>query len=71
MARRAGTESRFAWSTLFYLLLVLVAPLVLLGTGANAQEASQAPIKDSGVTGPGKRFPRTPGQSVHGLAERS
>ena len=50
MARRSRTESRFAWSTVFYLLLVLVAPMVLFGTPVKAQD--QAPLKDSGVTGP-------------------
>ncbi|GAM84356.1 hypothetical protein ANO11243_023500 [Dothideomycetidae sp. 11243] len=51
MARRATrTESRFAWSTVMYLVLVLLAPMVLMGTGARAQE--QAAMKDSQVTGP-------------------
>ena len=50
MARHARTDSRFAWSTVFYLLLVLLAPMVLLGTGAQAQE--QQPVKDSQVVGP-------------------
>lgn len=46
MARHARTESRFAWPTVFYLLLVLIAPMVLLGTPVKAQE------KDA-ITGPG------------------
>ncbi|KAF1350035.1 hsp70-like protein C [Delphinella strobiligena] len=50
MARHTRTESRFAWSTIFYLLLVLVAPMVLLGTPARAQE--QTPLKDAQITGP-------------------
>ncbi|PNS16230.1 chaperone DnaK [Sphaceloma murrayae] len=50
MARRTSrTESRFAWSTVMYLLLVLLAPMVLMGTGAKAQD--QKPVKDA-VTGP-------------------
>ncbi|TKA81891.1 78 kDa glucose-regulated protein [Cryomyces minteri] len=52
MARRSSTESRFAWSTVFYLLLVLCCPL-LLGSTARAQEdAGQAPLKDTQITGP-------------------
>ncbi|GAB7337982.1 hypothetical protein MBLNU457_4357t1 [Dothideomycetes sp. NU457] len=50
MARNSRTESRFAWSTVLYLLLVLVAPMVLFGTPAKAQD--QAPLKDSAITGP-------------------
>ncbi|KAG8631198.1 hypothetical protein KVT40_000338 [Elsinoe batatas] len=51
MSRRTSrTESRFAWSTVMYLLLVLLAPMALMGTGAQAQD--QKPVKDSGVTGP-------------------
>lgn len=51
MARGRTTDSRLAWSTMFYLLLVLIAPMVLFGTGVNAQD-DQAPLKDSQVTGP-------------------
>ena len=32
MARSRGSASRFEWTTILYLLLVLVAPLALLGT---------------------------------------
>ncbi|KAK4990340.1 ATPase with role in protein import into the ER [Elasticomyces elasticus] len=54
MARRSREQSRFAWSTMLYILLVLVAPMVLLGSTARAQEDGQAPMKenDTGVTGP-------------------
>jgi heat shock protein 5 len=47
MARRTGTESRFAWSTIFYLLLVLLAPMVLFGSNARAQESG-----DKAISGP-------------------
>jgi heat shock protein 5 len=49
MARRTGTESRFAWSTIFYLLLVLLAPMVLFGSNARAQESG-----DKAISGPMK-----------------
>ncbi|PGH09182.1 chaperone DnaK [Blastomyces parvus] len=44
MSRRDGSSSPFAWTTVFYLLLVFIAPLALLGT-AHA-DADQAPIKE-------------------------
>ncbi|KLJ08900.1 glucose-regulated protein [Blastomyces silverae] len=44
MSRRDASSSPFAWTTVFYLLLVLIAPLTLLGT-AHA-DADQAPIKE-------------------------
>ena len=42
MARRASS-SAFQWTTIFYLLLIFVCPLALIGS-ANAQD--QAPIKN-------------------------
>ncbi|KAF2452825.1 heat shock protein 70 [Lineolata rhizophorae] len=50
MARRSRdqTSSRFAWSTVFYLLLVLCAPMVLLSTSARAQE--QEPLADNSIS---------------------
>ena len=51
MARHTRTESRFAWSTIFYLLLVLIAPMVFLGTGAKAQD-QQPMTGDKAVSGP-------------------
>ncbi|KAF2837449.1 78 kDa glucose-regulated protein-like protein [Patellaria atrata CBS 101060] len=52
MARRssANTSSRFTWSTVFYLLLVLCAPMVLLSTSARA--ADQEPLNDKAISGP-------------------
>ncbi|KAI4797305.1 dnaK-type molecular chaperone bipA [Aureobasidium sp. EXF-8845] len=47
MARHTGTQSRFAWSTIFYLLLVLLAPMVLFGSNARAQESG-----DKAISGP-------------------
>ncbi|EEQ88316.1 glucose-regulated protein [Blastomyces dermatitidis ER-3] len=44
MSRRDASSSPFAWTTVFYLLLVFIAPLTLLGT-AHA-DADQAPIKE-------------------------
>lgn len=44
MTRSRGSASRFEWTTIFYLLLVLVAPLALLGT-VRAEE--QTPLKDA------------------------
>ena len=43
MARSRGSASRFEWTTILYLLLVLVAPLALLGT-VRADE--QTTLKD-------------------------
>lgn len=37
MSRRDGASKPFAWTTIFYLLLVFIAPLTLLGT-AHAEE---------------------------------
>ncbi|PGH33907.1 chaperone DnaK [[Emmonsia] crescens] len=44
MSRRDVSSSPFAWTAVFYLLLVFIAPLALLGT-AHA-EADQAPLKE-------------------------
>ncbi|KAI9876235.1 MAG: ATPase with role in protein import into the ER [Pleopsidium flavum] len=45
MARHSrGATSPFAWSTVFYLLLVFIAPLAFLGT-ASAQD-EQAPLQE-------------------------
>ncbi|KAL9618273.1 MAG: hypothetical protein Q9160_006984 [Pyrenula sp. 1 TL-2023] len=44
MARRASAATaRFEWTTLFYLLLVFIAPLALLG---SVRAEDQAPLKD-------------------------
>lgn len=43
MARSRGSASRFEWTTILYLLLVLVAPLALLGT---VQADEQTTLKD-------------------------
>jgi endoplasmic reticulum chaperone BiP len=43
MARSRGSASRFEWTTILYLLLVLVAPLALLGT---VRADDQAPLKN-------------------------
>jgi heat shock protein 5 len=39
-ASRDGASKPFTWTTVFYLLLVLIAPLALFGTTAQAQEDS-------------------------------
>ncbi|KAJ5216162.1 Heat shock protein 70 family [Penicillium cinerascens] len=39
-ASREGASKPFTWTTVFYLLLVLIAPLALFGTTAQAQEDS-------------------------------
>ena len=45
MARRAsGSASAFQWTTIFYLLLIFVCPLALIGS-VHAQD--QAPLNDS------------------------
>ncbi|KKZ68235.1 glucose-regulated protein [[Emmonsia] crescens] len=44
MSRRDVSSSPFAWTAVFYLLLVFIAPLALLGT-AHA-EGDQAPLKE-------------------------
>lgn len=49
MSRRDVSSSPFAWTAVFYLLLVFIAPLALLGT-AHA-EADQAPLKEEYGTG--------------------
>ncbi|KAF1984879.1 heat shock protein 70b [Aulographum hederae CBS 113979] len=55
MARRSrGPQSRFSWTTFFYVCLVLCLPMVLLAGGARAQD-DQEPIadsKDGAVQGP-------------------
>jgi heat shock protein 5 len=38
LASRAGASKGFTWTTVFYLLLVLIAPLALFGTTAHAEE---------------------------------
>lgn len=43
MARSRGSASKFEWTTILYLLLVLVAPLALLGT---VRADDQAALKD-------------------------
>lgn len=43
MARSRGSASKFEWTTILYLVLVLVAPLALLGT---ARAEDQAALKD-------------------------
>jgi Molecular chaperone len=35
-----GASKPFTWTTVFYLLLVLIAPLALFGTTAQAQDDS-------------------------------
>ncbi|KAJ9631760.1 ATPase with role in protein import into the ER [Taxawa tesnikishii (nom. ined.)] len=50
MARRTSTDSRFAWSTVFYLLFLFVAPMAFLGTPARAAEDAGA--GSQGVQGP-------------------
>lgn len=44
MARARGSASRFEWTTILYLLLVLVAPLALVGS-VRADEDQQV-LKD-------------------------
>lgn len=36
-----GASKSFTWTTVFYLLLVLIAPMALFGTTANADESSE------------------------------
>lgn len=46
MAHRSrGGSTPFAWTTVFYLLLIFVAPLAFLQT-ANAQDEAQKPIRE-------------------------
>lgn len=42
MARLAnhGASKPFTWTTVFYLLAVLIAPMALFGTTANANEST-------------------------------
>jgi heat shock protein 5 len=47
--RRGNSSRSFAWSTVFFYLLVLLCPL-LLSSSARAEE--QVPITDTKVTGP-------------------
>ncbi len=47
--RSRGGSTPFAWTTVFYLLLVLIAPFALLQT-ARAQD-EQAPLKEDLGTG--------------------
>ena len=44
MARSRGSASRFEWTTILYLLVILVAPLALIGT-VRADE--QKVVKDA------------------------
>lgn len=52
-SRTRGSSSSFAWSTIFYIALVLFAPLLLSQT-ARAEE--QVPLNDTKITGPGKQL---------------
>ena len=50
MTRRSrGGSSPFAWTAVFYLLVILTAGFWL------AQADDQVPMNDSAVTGPGKQ----------------
>lgn len=40
VSSRDGASKSFTWTTVFYLLLVLIAPLALFGNTAQAQEDS-------------------------------
>lgn len=40
LASRDGASKSFTWTTVFYLLLVLIAPLALFGTPAHADEST-------------------------------
>ena len=45
MARRgSGSSSAFQWTTIFYLLLIFVCPLALIG---SVQAQDQTPLNDS------------------------
>lgn len=50
-SRRDVKSSPFAWTTIFYLLLVFIAPLALIGT---AQADEQAPAHEHEEYGTGK-----------------
>lgn len=41
LSPRDGASSSFTWTTIFYLLLVLIAPLALFGTPASAEVSEQ------------------------------
>jgi heat shock protein 5 len=41
LSPRDGASSSFTWTTVFYLLLVLIAPLAFFGTPANAEVSEQ------------------------------
>ena len=45
-SRSRGASKPFQWTTIFYLLLIFVAPLALLGT-AHAQDDLNADTKES------------------------
>ena len=40
LSHRDGASKSFTWTTVFYLLVVLIAPLALFGTTAHAEETS-------------------------------
>lgn len=40
LAGRDGVTKSFTWTTVFYLLLVFIAPLAFFGTTAQAEESS-------------------------------
>jgi endoplasmic reticulum chaperone BiP len=44
MARRASSSSTFQWTTIFYLLLIFICPLLLIGS-VNAED--QTPLNDT------------------------
>ncbi|KAI2024090.1 ATPase with role in protein import into the ER, partial [Ophidiomyces ophidiicola] len=44
-SRRDVASSPFAWTTIFYLLLVFIAPLALLGTAHASEE--QTPLQEN------------------------
>lgn len=46
VSSRDGASKSFTWTTVFYLLLVLIAPLALFGNTAHAQEDS---VEDYGT----------------------
>lgn len=46
VSSRGGASKPFAWTTVFYLLLVLIAPLALFGNTAHAQDDS---VEDYGT----------------------
>lgn len=40
LAGRDGASKSFTWTTVFYLLLVFIAPLAFFGSTAQAEESS-------------------------------